>query len=194
MGRRLSLIVVMAAAVTLGTTTAAGAHTNVLKDGSFETPQVQPPFETFEGFVGPWAVGGTVDVVTDTLAAQPTRSGWQAAKGSQSLDLNGGGTGAVWQDVPTTPGAQYVVRYSFAGNPLSRCGPVVKRFAVVWDGVVVAVNRFDTTGHTFAHMGWVTRRHRVTATGSTSRLAFESLTTTGFCGPALDLVRVTPVA
>ena len=171
----------------------AAALTNVVKDGNFERPVVSDHqwWQYDGGSIGPWIVIGSVDLVTDNLTGNPVTSGWQAAKGGQSLDLNGGSIGSVRQDVATIPGQHYTIRYSLAGNPVSDCGAAIKHMRVLWNGNVVAKNSFDTTGHTFADMGWVVRRYRVTATGSVSRIKFASLTGQDtFCGPALDLVRV----
>jgi choice-of-anchor C domain-containing protein len=156
---------------------------NLIVNGGFEDP---PGVQTWIVFgagatLPGWVVGnGTVEIVGTF---------WQAAEGSQSLDLNGifEEIGTIYQDVPTVPGQHYKVRFAYAGN--LDCGPTIKTTLVTWDGQELDTVSFDTTGHSFTDMGWSYYEFEVTASSSTGRLGFQSLTSS-FCGPVLDNVSV----
>ena len=107
---RLSAAALSAAALLLAAaSTTASAHTHDTKThttvpdiagGGFETPVVPAPslFTTYLGgqAVGPWAGGGnSVDLTSDRL--------WDAAEGSQSLDLNGSTSGSSRRRYRRTP-------------------------------------------------------------------------------------------
>jgi choice-of-anchor C domain-containing protein len=152
--------------------------------GSFENPAVVAPFHwrTFalgESFDGWNITAGTVDLVDGR---------WQAADGSQSVDLSGIGPGAVSQTFPTVPGATYMVSYSLAGNPEGGFPPL-KTGAVLANGLQIETFSFDVTGKTATDMGWSPRSFTFQATGATTTLTFAS-TSASTAGPALDNVRV----
>ncbi len=159
---------------------------SVVSNGGFEIPAGIQPYQVFNTNTPPpgWVVeSGTVEIVGGF---------WQAAEGVQSLDLNGtlNDVGTIYQDVLTTPGERYRIRFAVAGNP--DCGPTVKTTRVFWDGVELTTTVFSTAGHSVTNMGWTYHEQVVTAAASTSRLKFQSLTP-GSCGPALDDVSVTPL-
>ncbi|MCW2879835.1 MAG: hypothetical protein JWQ95_3935 [Sphaerisporangium sp.] len=167
------------AAVTAAPADATSGHSN----GSFETPVVRPnTFQTFsEGrSIGAWSVsGGTVDLVGQGF--------WQAADGAQSLDLNGSGPGEVSQTFSTLPLVKYEIGYRLAGNPAA--APAVKT-GQVWIGGDVAQNfSFDTTGKSFADMGYVQQKVTFVATGLSATVRFNS-TVPGAWGPVIDDVTV----
>lgn len=156
---------------------------NLVQDSGFEAPPA--PANWYAQYnagqnIGPWTVAsGSVKVGTV----------WQAAEGVQSVDLNGTGAGAIYQDIPTSPGQAYDLRFAVAADPF--CPPTTKAFQVLWDGTKVATLNVDGAGKTFSNMGWTDRTFSVTATGASSRLAFASQTE-GACGPAIDDVSVVP--
>jgi choice-of-anchor C domain-containing protein len=160
----------------------------LVNNGGFESP---PGISTYQEFgIGNnppgWIIeSGTVEIVGPY---------WQAAEGSQSLDLNGifEEIGTIYQDVTTVPGRSYKIRFAYAGNP--ECGPTVavKSFQVFWEGAQVSAIQFDTTGKSVTNMGWQYYESVVTASGNSSRLRFKS-TSPSFCGPTLDDISVTPV-
>jgi choice-of-anchor C domain-containing protein len=161
---------------------AAWAGGNAVGNGSFERPAIRDDTRFFPGGsrIGAWSVrrGGV-----DLLAGR-----FQAADGRQSVDLNGGGAGAVRQELHT-PVPAYKLLFALAGNP--ECGEPVKRVAVFWDRERIAVLSFDTTGRSAADMGWEWHLFPVTASGSSTRLELVSLTG-GACGPAIDGVSAFP--
>jgi choice-of-anchor C domain-containing protein len=164
--------------------TSCPTTSSVVKDGSFEWPLASPgSFDTYVAGTtfGNWTVAfGTVDLVNTY---------WKAYNGVQSVDLSGIDTGAIEQDLATTPGQSYELSFWLAANP--ECGPTIKRLAVWWDGRQVAIRRGDDTGHSDADMGWTRHRLTLTATGATTRLEFRSLVPGG-CGPAIDKVAMVP--
>ena len=171
----------LTAAMTANSVMAADSLVN---NGGFEVPGDIFPYRVFTGTDMPgWTVEtGTVEIVGTY---------WEAAEGTQSLDLNGifEQIGTISQVIPTIPGQVYRIRFAYAGNP--ECGPVVKTTRVTWGGQEVATLSFNTTGHTLSDMGWMYHEFDVIAMGATSRLRFQSLTPT-FCGPTLDDISVTP--
>ena len=173
--------------VLAGTTmlTAAPAHASILfSDGSFETPVVTP--STFQRLfagqtMGAWQVtSGSVDLIGAGF--------WQAAKGVQSLDLDGGDNGTIEQTFTTIPLNTYEVSYALAGNPAS--GPTVKTGEAFVNGALAQNFSFDVTGKTLANMGYVHREFTFVATGLATTVRFASTTTPGGFGPVLDDVDV----
>jgi choice-of-anchor C domain-containing protein len=168
-----------------GVVTTAALATNLAGNGGFEKPKLVSGFQTFSAgqtIGGTWHVdSGSADVVTTTTLA--------AAKGRQSLDLDGGSVGAVSEPIATTAGHDYKLGFKLAGNPL--CGVKVKTLSVRWNGSEIGHFTFDTTGKTPTNMGWVGKKAVAHATGSTSTLAFVSLDGAGStCGPEIDAVKV----
>ncbi|MFF0076133.1 DUF642 domain-containing protein [Streptomyces sp. NPDC005494] len=175
--------------LTAASTTTASAQTRTVPadvaDGGFEVPVVPAPapFTTVPGgqTAGPWAVGGdSVDVTSDRL--------WDAAEGSQSLDLNGTTSGSVSQVIPTLPLTSYVVSFELAGNPA--WAPALKTGELRVDGTLVKTFSFDVTGRQFRDMGY-TRQTAVFTNllkGSVT-LTFTS-TSPGPGGPVVDDVKV----
>jgi hypothetical protein len=156
---------------------------NLVLNGGFEKPQVDGGIREFGTAerIGAWAVGtGSVDVVGKSIV--------QAAKGKQSLDLNGSGPGAITQRLSLPYDASYQISFLLAGNP--GCGDELMPFQVWWNGIAVLDGKFDTTGHTPDSPGWLTTLITVTAGTGPATLAFTS-NTAGSCGPALDSIAVT---
>jgi choice-of-anchor C domain-containing protein len=118
---------------------------------------------------------------------------WQASAGLRSLDMNGGSPASVSQVISTVPGADYMVTFDMAGNP--DCGEVNKTLdAVAIDvGSAAPVGSgsfsFDTTGKSLSAMGWTQKSFAFVAASASTKIKFTS-TISGFCGPALDNVRV----
>ncbi|MFF5898549.1 DUF642 domain-containing protein [Streptomyces argenteolus] len=175
--------------LTAASTTTASAHARTVPadvaDGGFEVPVVPAPapFTDVLGgqAVGAWAVGGdSVDVTSDRL--------WDAAEGSQSLDLNGSTSGSVSQVIPTLPLTSYVVSFELAGNPA--WAPALKTGELRVDGALVKTFGFDVTGRHFRDMGW-TRQTAVFTNllKSSVTLTFTS-TSPGPGGPVVDDVKV----
>jgi hypothetical protein len=190
-GRFVTLAVVAFGGLLAAAPGAFGAG-SIVVNGNFEHPAVAGPFQDFfpPGFRG-WRIDrGSVDVV---------HTFWRAASRDQSLELNGQARGAISQRLETVPGADYRLRFKFAGNPdteFSACqDPAlrIKQMRVSWDGDSLGSFAFDITGQTFDDMGWEPISIPVTASASTTSLRFTSQTD-GFCGPAIDHVVVIPIS
>jgi choice-of-anchor C domain-containing protein len=150
-------------------------------NGSFDKPAGAGPREAGADLDG-WTIdSGDVDVVANSDGL------WPAYAGSQSVDLNGTQPGVVSQTIPTQQGVTYRLSFEMAGNP--DCGRAVKKLQVSWGGVSLGTKKFDTTGHSYASMGWVEQHFSVVGTGSPVQLTFTS-TTAGACGPVIDAVSV----
>ncbi|QDU89318.1 hypothetical protein Pla175_27070 [Pirellulimonas nuda] len=164
--------------VLLGATARAGFVTN----GGFEDPAVVGRFQTFSSgeTLSGWQVGpGGVDVV---------HQAWQAAAGTQSVDLSATDAGSISQLLALTPGQTYDLAFWLAGNPQG--GPALREMEVFWAGGSLGVFAFDATGRTPTAMGW--QAHRLTglsAPAGAVELRFTSLTRSAF-GPTLDGVSV----
>src|SRR5690348_9495557 len=81
---------------------------NLVVNGSFERPVGQhyiPVFQTFDG----WRVTGDGGVKVGDF--------WQAAQGTQEIDLCGISGGSIMQTIATTTGQRYVLTFALAGNP-----------------------------------------------------------------------------
>jgi choice-of-anchor C domain-containing protein len=162
------------------------APAKTLANGSFEEPVIGVPYQPFFAGenLGRWVVeSGTIEII---------RNYWPAAEGVQSVDLSGlfDQAGTIYQDVATVPGQNYTIRFAFAGNPEDQA---VKEAKVFWNDGELATLTVDTAGRSLTNMGWTYYTYNVTATNSTSRLKFQSLTL-NFLGPVIDDVSVTPVA
>ena len=154
-------------------------------NGSFENPVIGPAYQAFfpGSDLGGWVVeSGSVEIVGPY---------WPAAEGVQSLDLSGVGdwAGTIYQDISTVPGQTYKLRFAFAGNPEDQA---TKEAKVFWDDAELAHLTVDTAGRSLTDMGWKYYTYDVTASRTTSRLKFQSLTL-NFLGPVIDDVSVTRV-
>ena len=115
---------------------------------------------------------------------------WVASDGVRSFDLNGSpGAGGIAQNFSTTPGHQYQVVFDMAGNPTDPQG--VNRLRVEAAGQSSDF-AFDTTGHSFADMAWLTHDWTFVAINAVTTLEIFSLDPPSLYGPALDNVIVTP--
>jgi choice-of-anchor C domain-containing protein len=182
-------ILATAVALVLGLATAAAAGTepnpNLVRNGNFERPEVPDGQEFVTRDAGDfinnenqWVVArGSVDVLEEPA--------WEAARGNQSLDLNGDEMGAIAQRIEgLTPGATYVLRFAIAGNPQCK-GDDVKRLRVLWAGEPLAEFFYDASGQTANNLDWVYRELEIIAEGTSAVLRFASRTE-GLCGPLLD--------
>lgn len=116
---------------------------------------------------------------------------WQAAGGTDSLEVGTPGPGAIEQGVATVPGRRYRLSFALAGNPQ---GPPRVKTLFVSAGPVRRAFTFDTAGRTFRSMGWRTETLDFTATASTTTIAFartDGSPRSGWYGPAIDDVSVT---
>jgi choice-of-anchor C domain-containing protein len=181
------------------TSSASGtpAKTNLIKNGSFESPTVCPtPFATYFALsksIPGWTIGGVSVDLGCTI--------WAAESGTQSVDLDGSqadgsdgnASGSLSQTVHTTPGHKYLLSWFMAGNPSQGCGPVTKVLHVSWDGKLKEILTFNVSNDSYTSMGWVAKQLVVVAKAKTktSVVTFADATASGPCGVTLDNVSLT---
>jgi choice-of-anchor C domain-containing protein len=170
-------------------TAASAATTNLIVNGSFESPSIWQSNLLVEYDAGStampgWTVGGnSVDLTGKNY--------WEAEDGDQSLDLSGSAPGSVSQTVSTTPGANYTLTWYMAGN--TNCGQPVKTMHVLWNGTLIDSPSFNDSGDSNTSMGWIQQQINVTATGTSSVVEFADATPDmSECGAALDNVSLVP--
>jgi choice-of-anchor C domain-containing protein len=177
----------LAVALTALIVTTAGAANlgaqNLVTDGSFENPAL-PSAASFSTILagnsfGAWTVtSGSIDLI---------RTYWAPSDGFQSVDLNGNAAATISQNVATTAGQRYTLRFSIAGNP---DGAFDKTMRVWWGAQDLGTFTFTQAGWTKTNMGWQTiTLTDLVATGSSTTLSFAAVTT-GAIGIALDNVSV----
>jgi choice-of-anchor C domain-containing protein len=159
----------------------AAAQTNLLLNGSFESPAITGQFITIPagGSLTDWVVGGGgIDLIRDH---------WVSADGAQSIDLSALTTGSISQGVSTTIGATYNLIFEMAGNPNG--GDTIKDMNVDVTGYASSLEQFNITGFSQSNMGWSQRTISFVALSNTTTISFTSLDNNAF-GPALDNVRL----
>ena len=183
--RLLAGILIIGATVTLMTTIPAHA-TNLVTNGSFETPG--------SSCVGGFTVLGAGDTSIDGWTVGVNTIDWictiwEATDGTKSIDLTGTpGAGSIYQVISTEAGATYETTFDMAGNP--HCDAKLKSMTVSAAGSSEDFT-FDTTGKVWPddafNMGYVQKSFTFTATSTSTTLEFVS-NTPGSCGPVLDNV------
>ncbi|HEY9174733.1 MAG TPA: DUF642 domain-containing protein [Verrucomicrobiae bacterium] len=170
----------------------AWAATNLVVNGGFESPSVLgsgiQTFSASGSFPG-WTVEfGAIDIHDSSWFA--------SAEGLQCVDLNALDSGGIYQDLVTTPGQPYDLRFAFGANTV-RIGnpetmPLVKVMEVLWGNTLLATLFLDVTGLSPSNPGWREHAYRVIGTG-TDRITFRSLSG-GHAGPAVDAVSLSPAS
>lgn len=167
----------------LGLAVNAGGQTNLVANGSFESPVIATANSVVAAgspALTGWTIGGTsgIDLV---------RTLWQPGDGAQSISLNWTGPASIAQTVPTQAGNCYRLSFKLAAeSPAARA--TMRTMNVLWNGGIVASLAFDPAGHTNSTMGWETHQMTVVAVGN-DELRFQSTTVDNW-GPALDAVSV----
>ena len=172
---------------------------SLVPNGDFEQPVISPPHQEFSAgqTFGPWTV-------EDGWLLIATSSQYASASGNQHVMFNldamaGQRPATLYQDLLTTAGARYHLRFAYAGDanvaghPGCFADQRVKKLGVVFGNSSMITYSFDTTGHSEPDAGWVYADRLVTADSATTRLRFRSLHD-GNCGPMLDDVSLTDPA
>ena len=165
------------------TPTATPAPPSVI-NGSFEEPPVSPgTYSNFASIPG-WSLsfGPSIEIGNDV-----TYFGLAAADGAQYLELDSGGSSGIFQDLPTTPGASYVLIFAFGARP--QFGPDQNAIEVWWDSQPLATLTLDGINRTTTY--WQDYSYIVTATGNLTRLEFRDVGVSDTLGTLLDNVRMT---
>ena len=198
MRRRTAALVLVCGALIASSASAAGAvHTSMLdagkarwtgtgdlvRNGGFEEPAISRPWVAYfaggERRIPGWrVVRRSVDLVgTD----------WPAGEGAQSLGVNGFRPGWVSQRIPTEANTTYQISFLLWGDPNGP--PPVSRLAVRWNHERVRTLNIDVREQTT----WRRVCVLVHSTTAGTPLGFRGLSG-GNAGPAIDAVRVQPVA
>lgn len=147
----------------------------LIVNGSFEIPAIStsPGYVTYglgASDITGWTISrNNVDIVNHY-------SGWEAADGQQSLDLNGDTAGEIFQDVNgLTAGSTYTLSFAYANNPLGAGGETgVLQIA---DGATTFVNQVisHTSSAGAGAMDWLTASYNFVAPVSGhARIIFTS--------------------
>ena len=161
-----------------------------MTNGGFEAPVTTDP--SFDNVTGNMITGWTI---APNKNVDLVRGFFDPSEGKQSIDLNGGSPGEIYQDLTTVVGKKYKIQFDLAGNPFPDGvdpGAYIKHLDLSWGGSFLSSYAFDTLGHGPHSMGWETITAFATATSTSSRLDFKS-TSGSVSGPALDNVHVDAV-
>ena len=196
------MVAVMGGAVTAGISVApavaSASPVNLIQNGTFEdvattTTTYQPVLAGNSTTIADWTVDtpalygerkGSVDVTSDKY--------WNAYDSDFSIDLAGstGAPGGIYQDVATTPGAEYSLSFYSAVNGYQKVGKK-HTMDVSVDGTEV-----DTVKSTSAGMplNWVANTATFIAPTSSSQIEFDDATLKDrHQGPTLDDVSLVAV-
>ncbi len=162
-------------------------RSELLLDGGFETPQINPRKQARTFFFGETAlaswriIAGSVDVQTY----------WPAAQGTHTLDLNGPSAGTIEQSFTTVPGQVYRLQFDYGNNPDGPTRTAGATATVSGIGTLLA-RQIAHARSTPSSMKYKRFSGTFFANTSTTTLEFTS-TTIGAYGIVLDAVSVTAV-
>jgi hypothetical protein len=171
---------------------------NLLANGDFESPaiglgasgQSYTTFATNATIGSGWKVtAGNVDVVSNTPGTYATKP----ASGKQMIDMNGLTAGTISQTATTIANHRYLLKFAWTATPFLGGGaPDLRKLDVQFGGKTIASLSKSAVGLTPANPGWAYSEYLVTASASTSTVAFLSKSA-GSLGIALDNVTLTEV-
>lgn len=169
----------------------AGAHANLVNNGSFELGTNPGSFTTVNtggSNITGWSVtSGSVDYIGTY---------WQSADGSRNVDMSGNSLGRLSQSFATVAGVLYDVTFAYSANPDSPNGGLRK--------TDVNIRETDTSnllsnlqvtwsvpaeGNTKTDMKWKTATFSFVAADAATTIEFDSLATNSY-GIAVDDVKV----
>lgn len=173
-----------------------------VSNGGFESPPLTiGSFVTITPGTEPSGFDWTVASGSVDLGHSPITPfvQYSAYEGNQSLDLNGLGSGAIYQDFATLPGQQYQLTFAYADNPVN--GGISTADIDVTDLGLATSLLNDSVAHSTSTNGpppngdWLIYTGNFTALGGMTRLAFASTSpdTSASGGIFLDAVSVTAV-
>ncbi|MBI4319804.1 MAG: DUF642 domain-containing protein [Chloroflexi bacterium] len=179
----------------------AAGQANIVQNGDFEVPPAETPRtglppELFKAYAKGETFGGwTVDPSAPGPGIRHIGTIWQAASGKQSVVLSDFDASAIYQDVPTTPGQIYRLRFAMSGSPESGSAGADIRMQVSFGSTVLPEFRMDLLnvpgGHSAQNMGWQYFERDLIATAATTRLRFASLNFGAGDGPTVDDISLT---
>lgn len=197
----------------LGGLTPALAVPELVANGSFEEPIVGAP-EMWDVYLTAAVPGWTIEWMPsiplsyDVLQRPDPQlelhrgvNGWLPQIGDQYAELDtdwDGPTGSVtgepasvkiYQDISTSPGTSYKLKFSFSPRPgTPEADNVLK---IEWNGSEVATLMADGSGN--GNNVWQDYEYELSATGATTRLAFSDMGASNALGTFLDNVSLTEI-
>jgi choice-of-anchor C domain-containing protein len=149
---------------------------NVISNGSFENNVIgnvnYVVLNAGSTALPGWTITSGIKVLKNSYKA--------AQNGVQSIDLNGLGAGALYQDVPTVVGGGYTVSFYVSNSPA--CA-TVSRSATIDYGP-------SSASFSNASASWSLRSYVFNATSTTSRITLTSTSGGVGCGLAIDNLQV----
>ncbi len=178
-------------AIVLAMVAVAGAHANLVNNGSFELGTNPGSFSTVStggSNITGWSVtSGSVDYIGTY---------WQAAEGNRSVDMSGNSLGRLSQSFATVAGVLYDVTFAYSANPDSPNGGLRKTDVNIREtdtSNLLASTQVTwsvpTEGNTRSNMKWKTASFSFVAADAATTIQFDSLATNSF-GIAIDDVKV----
>ncbi|HLF27899.1 MAG TPA: DUF642 domain-containing protein [Anaerolineae bacterium] len=161
------------------------ATTNLVENGSFEQPALSQNSFQYLGSIPGWALSeGTAIEVQNRI------QGWPAAEGYQLVELDSTSSSGIYQDIPTTPGAAYLLRFAFSPRPGRTASDNV--LEVNWNGARLG-ELISEDGSDLATTAWTYYTFTVVASSGASRLEFADRGVSNSFGAFVDDVSLTPL-
>jgi len=182
--------------------------TNLLQTIGFETPEVTngANWDIFPSPVGGWVVewyGGATSWGSydrPAIANLEYHEGvlGDAYEGDQYVELDTDWYGPghpqsgepasvkIYQDVATTPGKDYQIKFAFAPRPNTPASD--NSLEIKWNGVVIGT--IGPMAGPSGSINWTVHSYNVTASGNTSRLEFTDLGTPNSLGTFIDHIQL----
>lgn len=153
----------------------------LIVNGGFENPAFLPGnWSTFTSVDG-WKVSSGPGIeIQHRVSGVPY-------EGNQHIELDSNAPTAIYQDVPTQPGARYTLRFALTPRP----GIALEDNAVLvlWNGKVI-----DEVVPQSVHEGWQVHEYSVVATGKLSRVELKDISVPNSLGAFLDDVSLRPAS
>jgi Protein of unknown function (DUF642) len=162
----LSIAAKPAAAIVAPASTPTSTSTNLITNGSFENQQLAN---------GSWGVFNSIDgwnLLEGSQAGievQHNAAG-TAFDGNQLVELDSYGVSGIFQDLATTVGKKYKLKFAFS----PRAGVAENTLNVKWGGNLVDTLTANGTG--LGDTKWNTFTYNLVANDATTRLSFDNLT------------------
>lgn len=177
---RVLAAVITLGSIILGTTSNTSAAVELITNGGFEQPIIFSSFSQVSTVTGwtldPTSLGTTFEVRHNT----------SAYVGDQYIELNSGNTTSISQNLVTIPTADYTLSFAYSPRP----GYEQNILRVYWNGSLL--DTLSASGVGNADEVWTFATYNLTATSSTTHLAFDDLLETNALpgGMHLDAVSV----
>jgi len=188
--RQAAAILIAGMIVFVGAGRASAEPVELIVNGRFEGPSISPQrWDTFEAISEPtgiegWTISsGSVDLVA------PSCGCGLPYEGQQWLDLTGRDPGAIEQSFATNVGQTYELSFWYANNTAGSAPAYVADVTVTGDSTLLDT-QISHSGSGHNNMNYELFSDAFVADSSSTTLRFQSLTTSGSAGIALDYVSV----